>query len=78
MILDNIKSYTYRKYNHVFSSYSQIFKYIYINTYNKPKANIIVIPEPIEPVIIEVIKVIPYEVSYRVEEILYTYIKMNI
>jgi len=34
--------------------------------------------EPIEPVIVEVIKVIPREVGYKVEEISYTYIKINI
>jgi len=77
VILDNIKSYTYRKCNHVFSSYSQIFKYVYTNTCDKPEANTVATPEPIEPIIVEVIKVIPCEVGYRVEEISYTYIKIN-
>jgi hypothetical protein len=36
-----------------------------------------VTPEPIEPITVEVIKVIPCEVGYRVEEISYIYIKIN-
>jgi hypothetical protein len=59
-------------------SYSQIFKYVYTNTYNRINTNTIIIPKFIEPIIVKVIKIIPCEVGHKVNKISYIYIKIHI